>query len=705
MNSKRRIRFQNGELIFGSLLIFGFLVVAIAAPMIAPPAGDFPDLPYIIPRDGFKGTPLPPNPDHPFGTLPDQYDVLYGLVWGTRRAFLVGISITLGRTLIGVILGLISGYYKGILSNLIMRVTDAFMSMPSIAAAALMFALFGEVAVPSFLPGGGVSDPTAAFLNENRNALIIMLSLILFGWMQYARLVRANVISEREKEYVQAAKSIGASNGRIMVKHIFPNMTKGLYVLVASDIGGMVAIVSLFYFIGLIGNSPYGLIADWGQILSVSRDWIVGPPSTPFLYWYTYFPAIAAIALFTIGWSMIGDGLRDLLDPRRSLRARKKAEAKKSIFTQWFERLAGARPQSPVLRSERRSIFERPLESEPDSILAFARNALEQGDLTGALDAYSRLIWDGKHIETIVQDLQIAVSRHPDFPLTWHILGDALMQAGQHEKAQRAFAHSLQATKNGKVVHPGTPFFGNISAAWNKSLTGKLMLAGLPVLAFALVYLAFRLYAGTQGQPNTPASNPEMTMETPVSFLPVEATITPLPAPSRTAAVPRESSPTPTGPTDTPTPDVQPPASTTACIPDNPSQTGWVVEIIDGNTIKILIDEYVYVVRYIGIDVPAYGEENEPYGPEAAFENADLVYQKEVTLIPDFSDKDPRGRLLRYVLVGDVFVNYELLAQGFATALDAAPNSACADLFQQAEQLAIENQVGRWVSVSATPGP
>jgi len=320
MNNKQRSRFQNGELIFGSLLILGFLVVAIAAPMIAPPRGDFPDIPYIIPRDGFKGTPLPPNPEHPLGTLPDQYDVFYGLIWGTRRAFIVGISITLGRAFIGVILGLISGYYKGILSSLIMRVTDAFMSMPSIAAAALMFALFGEVAVPSFLPGGGLSDPTAAFLNENRNALIIILSLILFGWMQYARLIRANVISEREREYVQAAISIGSSNRWIMRNHILPNATKGLYVLIASDIGGMVAIVSLFYFIGLIGNSPYGLIADWGQILSVSRDWIVGPPSQPFLYWYTYFPAISAIALFTIAWNMVGDGLRDLLDPRQSLR-------------------------------------------------------------------------------------------------------------------------------------------------------------------------------------------------------------------------------------------------------------------------------------------------------------------------------------------------------------------------------------------------
>ena len=326
MYDKERRKFRNGELTFGFFLILIFLGIAIAAPIIAPPAGDFPEIPFVIPRDGYKDIPLPPNPDHPLGTLPEQYDVFYGLIWGTRMAFLVGLSITLGRTLIGVILGLISGYYKGILGDLIMRVTDAFMSMPTIAAAALMFALFAE-SVPLILPGGRTPDPTDSFLIESRNEQIIILSLILFGWMQYARLIHANVISEREKEYIQATRSVGLSHRRIMFKHILPNVTKGLYVLIASDIGGMVAIVSLFYFIGLIGNSPYGLIADWGQILSVSRDWILGTPSQPFSYWYTYLPAISAIALFTIGWSMIGDGLRDLFDPRKSLRTRKRKEA------------------------------------------------------------------------------------------------------------------------------------------------------------------------------------------------------------------------------------------------------------------------------------------------------------------------------------------------------------------------------------------
>ena len=161
----------------------------------------------------------------------------------------------------------------------------------------------------------------------------------------------------------------------------------------------------------------------------------------------------------------------------------------------------------------------------------------------------------------------------------------------------------------------------------------------------------------------------------------------------------------PTLSTDTPLPPGEVPAQITSCVPDNPSQTGRAVDIIDGNTIKVFMDDKVYVVRYIGIDVPAYGEVNEPYGQEAAFKNADLVFSKEIVLIPDITDKDPVGRLLRYVLVGDTFVNYELLEQGFATTLDLFPNSACAKLFQQAEQEAIANHAGRWLSSSPAGNP
>jgi len=681
MNTKRRIKLQNFELIFGLLMILGFLGIAIMAPALAPPTGDFPELTYIIPRDGFKDSPLPPNPDHPLGTLPEQYDIYYGIIWGTRRAFVLGISITLGRAFIGVILGLISGYYKGILSSLIMRVTDAFMSMPTIAAAALMFALFGELATPHFTPGGSLThDPTVLLQNENRNVIIIVLSLMLFGWMQYARLIRANVISEREREYAQAAKSVGAPNRRVIFKHILPNGIKGLFVLTASDIGSMVAVVSLFYFIGLIGRYPYGPVADWGQILSISRDWIVGPPSRRFLYWYTYVPAISVIALFTIAWSMVGDGLRDLFDPRISLRRRRKKRY--SFLAKWFGQ--HSQPQVPAYPTIRSLNFETlPDESEPDPVIIHARSALKREDLSEALHAYTHLVWDGKNVGTVIRDLQAITWKYPGAVEAWSILGEALKQLDRQLDAQQAFEHYRKLKKREETNQKR-------NLTWNRNLA----IIGLPALIGGLIFIVSGIYTGSR-------PNQELPTEIPTAL----PTVTPtfelfLPAPRISTATP-----IPIEAANTPTPTVQSTDVLIECIPDNPSQIGKVVEIIDGNTIKALIGEYVYVVRYIGIDAPAYGEVNEPYGPEAAFKNTDLVYKKEITLVPDHSDKDLRGRLLRYVLVGNVFVNYELVAEGFATSLDEPPNSACAEVFQLAEQLALKNQVGRWVSASATSSP
>lgn len=305
MKIKTKHILANFEFMFGVVIILAFAIVAIAAPQIAPPEEG--ESPYYLPKDGHKGYPLPPNEDHPLGTLPHQYDIFYGIIWGTRMAFLLGLTITLGRTLIGGILGLTSGFFGGFVDAIIMRITDAFMSVPAVAAAAILYALFGEI--------GQMLKPSDA-LFSSRNEQIIIVALVTFGWMQYARLLRANVLSEREKEYVQAAISVGAPGRRILLKHLFPNSIRGLLVLIASDIGAMVATVSVFYFIGLIGISPQGFLADWGLMLSASRDWIIGSSTNRFEFWYTYIPPTVTIVLFTVGWSMIGDGLRDSLDPR-----------------------------------------------------------------------------------------------------------------------------------------------------------------------------------------------------------------------------------------------------------------------------------------------------------------------------------------------------------------------------------------------------
>jgi len=298
MGNIKRI-LSSRKLVAGGLIVLFFASLAIAAPKLAPPRGKDP---YTIPRDGFSSLPEPPRPGHPLGTMQSQYDIFYGLVWGTRVAFRVGLIITAGRTLIGVVIGVVSGFYGGWPDALLMRATDAFMSFPIVAAVLVML----TVSV----------DYWELRLGEGDRA--ILLALALFGWMQYARLVRGNVLVERAKEYVTAAVSLGARDRRIIFRHVLPNATRGLFVLAASDVGAMVVTVAALTFIGLTGEEP---TADWGAMLKYTRNWIIAAPTHAFEFWYTYLPISAAIILFSIGWSLVGDGLRDVLDPRwRSLR-------------------------------------------------------------------------------------------------------------------------------------------------------------------------------------------------------------------------------------------------------------------------------------------------------------------------------------------------------------------------------------------------
>jgi len=295
------------SLIIGSLIILVFAVAAIAAPVIAPPVGN--DNPMFVPRYGQNPIPKSPSPGFPLGKLPFQFDAFYGLIWGTRAAFWLGVTVPLGRALLGAILGLIAGFYRGSTDSVLMRLTDAFLAFPMIAALVVMLSLFGFERT--------VMNTGVYFLAPSRQDQVVILTLILFGWMPYARLIRGNVLAEREKTYVEAARSEGVPSGRLAFRHVFPNSTYGLIALITSDVGATVVLVASFTFIGLIGtHTGTQLEADWGQILRYSRDWIIGAPGHAFEYWYTFLPPCIAIVLFSMGWSLLGDGLRDALDPR-----------------------------------------------------------------------------------------------------------------------------------------------------------------------------------------------------------------------------------------------------------------------------------------------------------------------------------------------------------------------------------------------------
>lgn len=192
----------------------------------------------------------------------------------------------------------------------------------------------------------------------------------------------------------------------------------------------------------------------------------------------------------------------------------------------------------------------------------------------------------------------------------------------------------------------------------------------------------------------SPSPTATVTFPAPSATLMPTSTSTPV-APTKSIAT---STLTGTKPAPSAAPQTGSPVNTT-CIPVGPAQKGKVLDVLDGNTIKVLIDGLAYVVRYIGIETPV----NPYYAKLATLTNGDLVFAQEVTLIPDVADKDSSGRLLRYVKAGDKFPSIELLEKGLATAVDMPPNLACSKTYQNIAQTARDNKVGLWIPTPTFP--
>lgn len=339
-----------------------FVGIAIAAPLLAPPHDQHN--PYMMPHDGFDPTPKPPsgerfeftakrilnikrdktqpipddvygklkqafkdrqfisektlvealretlgaenaerylpliqthtmNQGHRFGTTSGQYDIYYGIIWGTRMAFLIGIVVIGASLLIGVTLGLIAGYFGGWIDELIMRFVDVIYAIPMLVLAMAIVVAFGR----------GLTN--------------IMIALALVEWRLYVRLFRAEILTIRERDFVLAAKTMGVPDWKIMLRHIFPNAIYPVLIVASMEVGSMVITAAFMSFIGL--GAPPGY-ADWGQMVALARNYILGTPENPFAYWFTVFFPGTAIVLFVLAWNLIGDALRDAFDPRQRRR-------------------------------------------------------------------------------------------------------------------------------------------------------------------------------------------------------------------------------------------------------------------------------------------------------------------------------------------------------------------------------------------------
>ncbi|BCG86779.1 MULTISPECIES: ABC transporter permease [unclassified Mesorhizobium] len=281
---------RNPISLVGVLLLLAFVLIAIFAPVLAPPQ-EFQMSVYDTPRAGFLATPQPPSPEAIFGTTEGQYDIYYAVIWGTRTAFKIGLGVVAISVLIGTIVGSLAAFYGGIVDEVLMRIVDVFMAVPFLIAAMVLTALLGKGLGP------------------------ITVALTTFGWMGYARVVRSEILRIREMDFVNAARSYGAGDFRLIVFHILPNAFFPVLVLATMATGSMVLTASALSFLGVGTEEGY---ADWGQFIAYARNWIVGQPGNPFQYWYTLaFPG-AAIFLFVLAWNLVGDALRDILDPRHT---------------------------------------------------------------------------------------------------------------------------------------------------------------------------------------------------------------------------------------------------------------------------------------------------------------------------------------------------------------------------------------------------
>jgi peptide/nickel transport system permease protein len=265
--------FKNKMAVAGSIVVLLLFAVSLLAPWIAPYDPSTIDLKHVL---------APPSFGHPLGTDQLGRDVLSRMIWGARISLKVGFVATGIAMLIGTILGAASGYYGRWVDAIIMRFVDIMLCFPT------FFLILAVIAIlePSIWN--------------------IMIVIGLTGWMGITRLVRADFISLKERDFVSAARVIGASDFRIIFVHILPNAMASVLVATTLGIAGAILTESALSFLGIGVQPP---IPSWGNILTAGKD------NIDIAWWLSLYPGLA-ILITVLGYNLLGEGIRDSLDPR-----------------------------------------------------------------------------------------------------------------------------------------------------------------------------------------------------------------------------------------------------------------------------------------------------------------------------------------------------------------------------------------------------
>ncbi|QRI66574.1 ABC transporter permease (plasmid) [Shinella sp. PSBB067] len=262
--------------VFGLVIILGLVFLAIFAPLIAPHS------PYV--GDLAKARLMTPGPGHWLGTDDQGRDILSRLIYGSRLTLQVVLLVAVIAAPLGLLVGTVAGYAGGWVDAVLMRITDIFLAFPKLVLALAFVAALG--------PGIG-------------NAII---AIAITSWPPYARIARAETLTVRNSDYILAVQLMGASPWRIVLRHIMPLCISSLIVRVTLDMAGIILTAAGLGFLGLGAQPP---LPEWGAMIASGRRFILDQ------WWVAAMPGFA-ILIVSLGFNLLGDGLRDALDPRGS---------------------------------------------------------------------------------------------------------------------------------------------------------------------------------------------------------------------------------------------------------------------------------------------------------------------------------------------------------------------------------------------------